>query len=552
MKKLHLWGLSLLSGLLLSLAWPSNGFAPLTLIALVPLFLAEDFVLRQQIEQSTKDKKNRTKYHIFGYSYLCFLVWNALTTWWIWHSTPAAVLAITLNALLMASVFTLFHYSCRHLFRKDTRWFLLFVYWIGFEYFHHNWDISWPWLTLGNVFANFPQLVQWYEITGVLGGSLWILACNVLLTYCLKAWMARKKAGKKQPVGIAIACLSLILLPMLASLVRYQTYSPQGEPVEVVVVQPNIDPYTEQFNLSAHEAAKRMLNLTEQQISAQTRFIVTPESMLQEHVWEDEINYCPSVIQIQNFLQSWPQAQLIAGISTYSHVKPEDSAQTGVRRLRHMSDPFLKFYRAHNTVIVINKGYNTPIPLYHKSKLTPGVELMPFTKQLRFLERLALDMGGTTGSLGTDPEPIVFGDSIKFSDIICYESVFGDYVAWNVRKGAQLLFVSTNDGWWKDSPGHRQHAAYARLRAVENRRDIARSANTGTSCFIDQKGRVFQKTEYNEPDCIKQTLSANTRLTFYSRYGDILGRCFLPLSLLLVLLTFIYRLFPNAWKARKA
>lgn len=558
MKKLHLWLLSILSGVLLSLSWPAHGFAPLSLIALIPLFAVDDFVLARQHKQKNLPDKNKIRYHIFGYSYVSFLVWNTLTTWWIWYSTPAAVLAITLNALLMACVFSLFHFSCRVLAGngrslatgEDKRWLILFVYWIGFEFFHHNWDISWPWLTIGNVFANYPAWIQWYEITGVLGGSLWILACNVLLFHWLKIFLKNKKARLPFPVRPLIAALCLILIPLLASWLRYISYRPQGKPVETVVVQPNIDPYLEQFHISARDAASRMLLLASSRITPQTRFVVTPESMLQENIWEDEIHLCPSVIRIRHFLQDWPEARLIAGISSYSHVLPNDSAQAGVRRLRRTEDPFLKFYRAHNSVIMVDRDLNAPIPLYHKSKLTPGVEIMPFAGRLRFIEKMAVNMGGTTGTLGTDPEPMVFGDSIRFSDVICYESIFGDYVAWGVRKGAQLLFVSTNDGWWKDSPGHRQHAAYARLRAVENRRDVARAANTGISCFINQKGQVFQATRYGEPDCIRQELLANEKLSFYSRYGDILGRCALPFSGLFLLLALIYRFFPEAWRRR--
>ena len=313
-------------------------------------------------------------------------------------------------------------------------------------------------------------------------------------------------------------------------------------------MQPNIDPYTEQFSISPDQAVSRMLGLASEQITEQTRFVVTPESMLQEYVWENELPFCPSVIRIQQFLQDRRGISLVAGISSYSHVAPQDSTQAGVRRLRFIQDPALKFYRAHNSVIVINSEAQAPIGLYHKSKLTPGVEIMPFAGKLRFIEKMAVNLGGTSGTLGIDPEPKVFGDSIKFSDAICYESIFGDYVAWSVRKGAQLLFVSTNDGWWNNSPGHRQHSAYARLRAVENRRDIARSANTGISCFINQKGQVFQATQYGEPDCIRQELLANSKLTFYSRYGDILGRGCLFLGLLLLLFSLLYRFFPQALK----
>ena len=548
MKKTTLWLLSFLSGLLLAAAWPARGFAPLALIAFIPLLAVEDFVLSRQRQQVGIAPKQRIRFHIFGYSYAAFLVWNALTTWWIWYSTPAAVLAITLNAFLMACVFSLFHISCRTLSSGAKRWFLLFVYWIGFEFFHHNWDISWPWLTLGNVFANNPVWIQWYEITGVLGGSLWILACNVLIYGWLKTWLKNKQAGLPFPMRHFVATAALVLIPLAASIIRYHTYRPQGEPVEVVVVQPNIDPYTEQFSISPDQAASRMLGLASEQITAQTRFVVTPESMLQENIWEDELPFCPSVIRIQQFLQDRRGVSLVAGISSYSHVAPQDSTQAGVRRLRFIQDPALKFYRAHNSVIVLNSEAQAPIGLYHKSKLTPGVEIMPFAGKLRFIEKMAVDLGGTTGTLGIDPEPKVFGDSIKFSDAICYESIFGDYVAWSVRKGAQLLFVSTNDGWWNNSPGHRQHAAYARLRAVENRRDIARSANTGISCFINQKGQVFQATQYGEPDCIRQELLANSKLTFYSRYGDILGRGCLFLGLLLLLFSLLYRFFPQALK----
>ena len=547
MKKIHLWLLSLLSGLLLAAAWPADGFAPLVLVALVPLLAVEDFVLHRQREQEELPKKSRIRYHLFGYSYVTFLVWNALTTWWIWYSTPAALLAITLNALLMACVFSLFHAGSRVLHTGAKRYFILFVYWLGFEFFHHNWDISWPWLTLGNVFANRPAWIQWYEITGVLGGSLWILACNVLVFNWLRTWCNNRKAGLPFPWRPLVVALCLVLIPLAASLIRYATYEPQGKPVETVVVQPNIDPYSEQFFISAHEAASRMLLLAESRMTPQTRFVVTPESMLQENIWEDEIALCPSVIRIRQFLQG-KQAVLVAGISSYSHVQPQDSVQAGVRRLRWTDDPALKFYRAHNSVIVLSQDQFAPIPLYHKSKLTPGVEIMPFAGKLRFIERMAVDMGGTTGTLGIDSEPKVFGASVKFSDINCYESIFGDYVAWSVRKGAQLLFVSTNDGWWGNSPGHRQHAAYARLRAVENRRDVARSANTGISCFINQKGQVFQATEYGEPDCIRQELLANTKLTFYSKYGDILGRGCLFFSLLLLLFSLLYRFFPQALK----
>lgn len=628
MKRIYLWLLSMLSGILLALAWPAHGFTPLIFIALTPLFWVEDYVFERQteydrhreakaalrvppklkayIDKILPDKPRpgnpgflpnvnvlpkRTKYHLFLYAYSTFLTWNILTTWWIWNSTPAAILAFVLNALLMTLVFVMFHYTCRHFFKKGMRWIILFVYWLGFEYFHHNWDISWPWLSLGNAFSPRPQWVQWYEITGVPGGSLWILICNVALLYWFKAWKALHR--DKTPVypgtrglgprGRLILFCALVLVPAGLSMLRFATYKEQGRDVEVVAVQPNIDPYLEQYTLTPAQATDRMLRLAESQLTEKTRFIVTPESMIQENVWENRLPYSPSVLQIQEFLQNWPNTQLIAGISSYSHIRPQDSNMQGVRKLRMTNNPERKFYRAHNTIITLSAVPGKPIPMHHKSKLVPGVEIMPYVSKLKFIENLAIDLGGTVGTLGIDPGPTVFvsespaeckitGGSyagpyygtpspepsvagkpskegeIRFTDLICYESIYGDYVASCVREGAELLFVSTNDGWWKNTPGHRQHASYARLRAVENRRDVARSANTGISCFIDQKGQVHQATGYWEPACIRQTLHANDKLTLYSRYGDILGRFCLPLSLFFILLTFVYRIFPKAWK----
>ena len=129
--------------------------------------------------------------------------------------------------------------------------------------------------------------------------------------------------------------------------------------------------------------------------------------------------------------------------------------------------------------------------LYHKSKLVVGVENMPFTHLFKPIEKLAINLGGTVGTIGTSKERTVFvreRDHLKVAAVICFESIFGEFCTKFVRNGAQLFFIITNDGWWKDTPGHKQHMAYARLRTIECRRSIARSANTGISAFINQRG----------------------------------------------------------------
>ena len=126
---------------------------------------------------------------------------------------------------------------------------------------------------------------------------------------------------------------------------------------------------------------------------------------------------------------------------------------------------------------------------------------------------------------------------MKVAPVICYESVYGEFLAGYIRKGAQLIFVITNDGWWGDTPGYRQHFTFSQLRAIESRRSVARSANTGTSAFINQRGEAFQMTPYWEPAVIRQKINANDRITFYVRYGDYIARICAYVSALLLLIT---------------
>ena len=174
----------------------------------------------------------------------------------------------------------------------------------------------------------------------------------------------------------------------------------------------------------------------------------------------------------------------------------------------------------------------------------PGVERMPFPGLLKPLEGLAIQMGGTFGSLGIQKERSVFTDVsglVKIAPVICYESVYSDFVTEYVRKNANIIFIITNDGWWGNSPGHVQHLNYARLRAIENRLQIARSANTGISCFIDEFGEISNATKFWEEAIIEKTLYINNNQTFYSKFGDLLAYCCSVISILLIFLAIILK-----------
>ena len=176
--------------------------------------------------------------------------------------------------------------------------------------------------------------------------------------------------------------------------------------------------------------------------------------------------------------------------------------------------------------------------LYHKSKLVPGVEKMPYPKIFGFLEKLTINLGGTSGSLGEQKEASVFkvNDSLTIAPIICYESVFGEYLGNFVNKGADLMVIMTNDGWWGTSNGYKQHVNYAVLRAIELRKFIVRAANTGISCFIDPSGQIIQQTPFWVSTSSKHKLQITKQQTFYAKNGDFIGRIGLFASVIFIFL----------------
>ena len=179
MKNITKISLALLSGLLIAASWPTNGFTPLIFIAFVPLIFLQDY--------KTTSQQDKKKDNIFLFSFLTFLVWNSLTTWWVWNSTPEGTIAmILLNSTFMATTFWLYHFTRKKIFHNKGGFFLLILFFLAFENLHLTWQLNWPWLNIGNVFSHNHTWVQWYEFTGTAGGTIWVLLANILAYKCLQ------------------------------------------------------------------------------------------------------------------------------------------------------------------------------------------------------------------------------------------------------------------------------------------------------------------------------------------------------------------------------
>ncbi len=512
MKKIHKLVLSVLSGLLLFAAWPNVNFTFLIFIAFVPLLFVADH------SKSPKE--------VFGYTFITMLIWNASTTWWLWNSTSVgAIAAIIANSLLMCLPW--WGYAiCKSKYSKPFSLVALGLFWLGFEYIHLNWELSWPWLTLGNVFAGHTTYVQWYEYTGVGGGTLLVLYFN-LLSYEFNHDLNKQRSKKRNFLNVLLLVLPFVITAVFNfnALVKREKITANKN---IIVVQPNIDPY-QKFELSnASQQINLLLSLSKSALDSNTQLIIWPETAMSVAEWQENITSNPYYQPIFEFAKQHPNITILSGIETYKNYGTVKETPTA-----HASSSGM-YYDAFNAAIAIKAG--EPIQLYNKSKLVPGVESLP--SFLRFMSPVFEQFGGSTGGYGRSVSSSVFkstGNEIIAAPIICYESIYGEYVNSYVQKGANLLTIITNDGWWGNTPGHLQHLDYAKLRAIETRRWVARSANTGISAIINEIGQIVEQQPWDKAAIIKYNIPLNNEITFYVKHGDYIFLMGLAGSLLIIL-----------------
>lgn len=525
--------LSLISGLLFSVSWPTYGVPYFIFFAFIPLLLLEHEVSK------FSSIKNKSAV-IFGLTYLSFLIWNIVTTGWLYHaqnpdgsnSLMAVIFPVIINSLLMSLTFQIYHWYKRS---QGTYLGLVFfvAIWMSFEKFHLSWELTWPWLNLGNVFANQQQLIQWYDTLGATGGSLWILLVNILGFYTLRVWEAGRV--RKSLVTNLSLLLGLICTPMLISYITYINYEekPIGN-VNVTMLQPDLDPYNEKYQKDSVAIVDELLSIANNHSvlqkgnkSENIDIYLAPETSFPGYGSLSERGFHNSLLvnNIKKFLTMHPQSQFVGGVSTYYVYENEEEKKAKSNSAAFLSQQNIWVDDYNSAVQIIP---NQTVEVYHKGKLVPGVEIFPYMGVLKpILGDAMLDMGGTVRSLGIDKERKVFSNPFnkaKLAPIICYESIYGEFTNEYVKKGANLLTIVTNDSWWGYSQGHKQLLAYAKLRAIETRREVVRSANSGTSAHINARGDIMEDLPYGAQGALVAKANLLEGETFYVRTGDLWSR----------------------------
>lgn len=424
--------------------------------------------------------------------------------WWVGEAQVIGVILILLiNSLLLALIFWLVSKSRESL--KIAILFPFLIIWLGFEYFATWWDLAWPWLNLGNAFASSPKWIQWYEITGTRGGSLWLILINYSI---FKIYLTKNRI----PYQKILFLLALIAFPLLWSVNRMNKKTEYINSKSFALVQPNLDPYTEKFVADKEEKQfanflKTADSICEEQ---QPDYLFGPETIILESIDEENPKQSSDYQQLLYLKKKYPNTIILLGVHSHIGSKSFNSAL-------FIADSIAPYF-------------------YHKTKLVPLFERVPFASYLRFLKKYSIEIGGYRGTYSNENEIDYFSSkNVAITPVVCFESLFGDYCAQRVPQLPGFLCMITNDGWWKSTQGYQYHFNYSRIRAIESRREYIRVANNGISAHIDEKGTIIAKTNWWKKTVLSGKINLIEENSFYSIHGDYIGRVCLFIACLLLI-----------------
>ena len=511
---------------------PHLGF--LSLVAFVPLLCAERI--------ATMAGKKR----FFWWYFAAFLAFNLATTWWVCKATVGGGLfASFYSALFMSAIFAVFRVA-RKRFSGIVPYIFLAASWIAWERFNlTHAQLSWPWLILGNAFGRSVSLVQWYEITGALGGSLWVWLSNIAVFSLLVSLSDGRwwRWNTKARVAAIVSTVLVTLGPAIASEIRFATYEERSDAgtLDVVLAQSNFDPWHKLHYTPQSEQNAQVIGLFEKHLHSRENsdsllLMLIPESFSSD-IWLNDPEAAPTWRSFSALVASQANANLIFGASTHEAFRRASAPSPLARQMKDGT-----WYQSYNTAFITDGV--TYSDHRNKCKLVVGAESTPYPKIFAPIDDM---LGGLMGRCVPDRRARCFeirgrGEDdrrLRTGVAICYESIYPELCKQYVDDGAQMLSVITNDGWWGDTPGYRQHFSYSRLRAIELRRDVARCANTGISGFINQRGDVVSQSGWWVPDVLESKVNLSSEKTFFATYGDIVGRvctfvCLMLLALLIV------------------
>ncbi|WDP84077.1 MAG: apolipoprotein N-acyltransferase [Desulfobacter sp.] len=487
---------ALVSGMLLTLAFPDHALYPVAFFALVPLWTSMASMGPRQAFSAGM---------VTGVSHFLTLIY------WI---VPCLTrfgnlnIGLSLACLVLLSLYlALYTGGFAYILNKlaPRPWLAPFwggTVWVGLEFIRSHALTGFPWGVLGYTQSPNIGLVQMADLTGVLGISFVLLLSNGILA---QAWLAlgpqnRIKSIVQEQRGAWIFSLVLGIFLVAGAhaygffrLPHVQTWIKSAPHTKISVVQGNIEQDQKWDKAFKDFTLDRYTSLSLKACPAD--LIVWPETALPFYYGRDPV-YSSRVDQLirqtrTHFLLGSPAV---------------DSQKESI-----------SYY---NRAYMLNP-LSMVTGTYDKTHLVPFGEYVPFQNLFWFVKKLTQAAGnfsqGRTGAVPLNFKPH------KTGVLICFEILFPDISRAFVQNGADILTTITNDAWFGQTSAPAQHFSFGVLRAVENRRSLVRAANTGISGFIDPSGKILLATQLFVPAAATQDLPALSNITFYTRHGDLIG-----------------------------
>jgi apolipoprotein N-acyltransferase len=389
--------------------------------------------------------------------------------------------------------------------------------WVALEWLRGELFPQFPWNNAGIALGKNIALIQIADITGVGGVSFLVLMVNLMVVATVKRLVMEIRLGARRPHYDFALTVALVALAWGYGIREIFAPTPAATDFTFASVQANIPQHVRNDMRQESEVLASYARYTETALAMRPDLILWPESATPRPLFNDQA--------------TWDAVRALAG-------KHAGDFLIGTVHFSEQGD--------YNSVALLSE-HGEEAQMYHKNHLVPFGEYIPFRKAFPLFAWIVGDM--VPGDFDAGPSPVVLEMSakpVKLGPLICFEDVLGDLARQFVLRGAQVFTVVTNDGWFLDSAGSRQHLAHAVFRCAENKIPMIRSANTGVTCLVDRFGNVQQTLQTEGGDTFikgvlfgKASAPNSPEPTFYARNGEAFSIACLMVSALAAGLFFL-------------
>ncbi len=370
------------------------------------------------------------------------------------------------------------------------------ILWQFTEFLRSNILTGFSWLQLGYSQLDSP-LRSYFPIIGIDGVTLLTTILCGLLAYSLH--QLTKRRINKHLIGAFIALFAVFVAPFSFNNINWTTID-SHRVADFSLIQANISQSIRWNRQQLNNTLDTYAELTQANLG-QNKIIIWSEASITDY----EINQQPFLYYLDKLARRH-DSEIAVGIIDY----------------RFKESKYQEDADVFNTLLVLGEKSPYQYPTtnrYQKHHLVPFGEFTPLSSLLKPIANI-LDIPMSTMQPGNSNQPPLKIKGFKFTTAICYEVILSDLIWKNFTADTDFLLTVSNDAWFGNSIGPKQHLQMAQARALEFGRPLIRSTNTGITAIIDHHGKIIKQLPQFERAVLTQSLSPTTGLTPYAMWGN--------------------------------